>query len=217
MNHYIIIGIIGIISGILCAQADVPLAWSGRKEDAVDAKAVGRISPWWTAVNERHFDISFWLSCVGQPGTYLTTWFLAELISESNTALGMALKICTFIAAYTGLLFHAAACIKPLVYRAIAKEVSAETAQKAMNAVDKYPRIPSLICGVILFLIETVIVIAAILTGALDVPKWFALLNPIGALPVLLIARKLNLKIGGAMGIGFALLGIVLTVAGIRL
>ena len=33
MNHYTVIGIIGIISGILCAQADVPLAWSGRKED----------------------------------------------------------------------------------------------------------------------------------------------------------------------------------------
>ena len=46
MNHYTVIGIIGILSGILCAQADVPLAWSGRKEDTVDAKAVGRISPW---------------------------------------------------------------------------------------------------------------------------------------------------------------------------
>ena len=216
MNHYIIIGIIGIISGILCAQADVPLAWSGRKEDAVDAKAVGRISPWWTAVNERHFDISFWLSCIGQPGTYLTTWFLAELISESNAALGILLKICTFIGAYTGLLFHAAACIKPLVYRAIAKEVSGETAQNGMDAVDKYPRIPSLICGIVLFLIETVIVIAAILTGALDVPKWFVLLNPVGALPILLIARKLNLKLGGSMGIGSALLGIVLIIAGMR-
>ena len=83
MNHYIIIGIIGVISGILCAQADVPLAWSGRKEDVVDAKAVGRISSWWTTVKEQHFDLSFWLSCIGQPGTYLTTWFLAELILKA--------------------------------------------------------------------------------------------------------------------------------------
>lgn len=216
MNHYIIIGIIGIISGILCAQADVPLAWSGKKEDAVDAKAVGRISPWWTTVKEQHFDLSFWLSCIGQPGTYLTTWFLAELISESNAVLGIVPKICTFIGAYTGLLFHTVACIKPLVYRAIAKEVSAETAQNAMDAVDKYPKIPSIICGIALFLIETVVIIIAILTNALDVPKWFVLFNPIGALPVLLIARKLKLKIGGAMGIGFALLGIVLIVAGMR-
>ena len=214
MNHYTIIGIIGIISGILCAQADVPLAWSGRKEDAVDAKAVGRISPWWTQVSEKHFDLSFWLSCIGQPGTYLTTWFLAELISTNNTVLGLLLKICTFIGAYTGLLYHAAACIKPLVYRAIAKEVTVETAQKAMDAVDKYPKVPSLISGIILFLAETVIVMIAILTNALDVPKWFVLLNPIGASPILMLSRKLNLKIGGALGIGFALFGIVLTVAG---
>ncbi|MGB4092315.1 MAG: hypothetical protein WBK46_10315 [Ruminococcus flavefaciens] len=37
MNIYIIIDVIGIISGILCAQADAPLAWSGRKEDALDS------------------------------------------------------------------------------------------------------------------------------------------------------------------------------------
>ena len=214
MNHYTVIGIIGIISDILCAQANVPLSWSGRKEDAVDAKAVGRISPWWTKVSEKHFDLSFRLSCIGQPGTYLTTWFLAELISANNTVLGLLLKICTFIGAYTGLLFHTASCIKPLVYRAIAKEVTAETAQKAMDAVDKYPKKPSLISGIVLFLAETVIILIAILTNALDVPKWFVLLNPIGALPVLLLARKLNLKIGGALGIGFALFGIVLAVAG---
>lgn len=216
MNIYVIIGIIGIISGILCAQADVPLAWSGRKEDALDPKAVGRISPWWTQVNRQHFDKSFWLSCIGQPGTYLTAWFLAELISGKSAALGMLLKICTFIGAYTGLLFHAAACIKPLVYRAIAKEVSAETAQKAMDAVDRCPKIPSVISGIVLFLAITVIMITAILTGALEVPKWFVLLNPVGALPILLIARKLNIKVGGAMGIGFAFYGIVLIVAGIK-
>ena len=72
MNHYIIIGIICIISGILCAQADVPLAWSGRKGDAVDAKAVGRISPWWTEVRESHFDLSFLLSCIRAMGIVLS-------------------------------------------------------------------------------------------------------------------------------------------------
>ena len=216
MNHYIIIGIIGIVSGILCAQADVPLAWSGKKSDPLDGKAVGRISPWWNEVSESHFDRSFWLSCIGQPGTYLTAWFLAELIARHNAALALLLKICTFIGAYTGLLFHAAECIKPLVYRAIAGEVPPETAQRAMNAVGKYPRIPGRLCALVLFLAETVLFVIAILTNALDVPKWFVLFNPVGALPILLIARRLNLRIGGAMGIGFALLGIVLTVAGIR-
>lgn len=38
MNHYIIIGIIG---GILCAQAGVLLAWSGRKKDVVNLTVAG--------------------------------------------------------------------------------------------------------------------------------------------------------------------------------
>ena len=215
MTKYIIIGAIGVISGILCARADVPLAWSGRKEDAVSARDVGKISSWWTEVDDRHFDKAFWLSCIGQPGTYLVMWSLAEIVSKNSALLGLLMKICTFAGAYTGLLFHAAACIKPMVYRRIAKEVSPETAQAAMNAVDRYPKIPSLISAACLFLGGAVLTVTAILNGSLDVPKIFVLFNPAGALPVLLIARKLGLKIGGALGIGFALLGIVLIVAAV--
>lgn len=73
----------------------------------------------------------------------------------------------------------------------------------------------SAVSGIVLFLVETIIMIIAILTNALEVPKWFVLLNPVGALPRLLIARKLNIKVGGAMGIGFTFYGIVLIVAGV--
>ena len=209
----IIIGIIGVLSGILCARADVPLAWSGKKDDPADAKSVGKISSWWTQVDDRHFDKAFWLSCIGQPGTYLTLWTLADIISQNNNVIGMLMKICTFIGAYTGLLFHAAACIKPMVYRSIADKVSPEAAQAAMDAVDRYPKIPSLISAVVLLLSSSILTSAAILTGALDVPKIFILFNPIGALPVMILSRKLGLKIGGALGIGFSLLGIVLIAA----
>lgn len=55
---------------------------------------------------ESRFTLSFWLSFLGQPGTYLTMWMLAELITVNSPALGMALKINTFMGAYTGLLCH---------------------------------------------------------------------------------------------------------------
>ena len=209
----IIIGIIGVLSGILCARADVPLAWSGKKDEPADAKSVGKISSWWTQVDDKHFDKAFWLSCIGQPGTYLTLWTLSDIISQNNNVIGMLMKICTFIGVYTGLLFHAAACIKPMVYRRIADKVSPEAAQAAMDAVDRYPKIPSLISAVVLLLSSSILTSAAILTGALDVPKIFILFNPIGALPVMILSRKLGLKIGGALGIGFSLLGIVLIAA----
>ena len=212
MNVYTVIGIWGVISGILCAQADVPLAWSGRRGDPVDAKAVGRITSWWTEVSEKRFDLAFCLSCIGQPGTYLTMWMLSELIS--SPVLSLCLKINTFISAYTGLLFHAAACIKPMVYRKIAGQVSDETAQEVMNAIDRYPAVPSIVSAICLLLGTTVIMVTAILTGALAVSKVFVLFNPVGALLFQWIQRRLNLKIGGAMGIGFSLYAIILIAAG---
>ena len=133
MNIYVIIGIIGVISGILCARADIPLAWSGRKDDKADARSLGKIAPWWTEVSESWFDKSFWLSCIGQPGTYLTMWFLAELIGQNNTGLALALKINTFIGAYTGLYYHGAVVTKYIVYRRLAGKISDDDAQTAID------------------------------------------------------------------------------------
>ncbi|MBR1831345.1 MAG: hypothetical protein IJ784_02805 [Ruminiclostridium sp.] len=214
MNVYIIIGIIGVISGILCARADIPLVWSGRKGDRSDPRSLGKISPWWTEVKESRFDRSFWLSCIGQPGTYLTMWFLAELIGQNNTGLALALKINTFIGAYTGLYYHGSIVTKCIVYRRLAGKISDDDAQTALDAVGKYPKIPSLISAVSLIAVSTGLVIAAILTGALNVPAAMVLLNPVTAALVLVPLQRLGLKIGGSIGIGFSLFAIVLTAAG---
>ena len=214
MNIYIIIGVIGMISGILCARADIPLVWSGRRGDKADPRSLGKISPWWTEVNESWFDRSFWLSCIGQPGTYLTMWFLAELIGQNNEWLALALKINTFIGAYTGLYYHGAVVTKYIVYRRLAGKISDDDAQAAIDAVGKYPKIPSLISAVSLIAASTVIVTAAILTGALNVPAAMILLNPVTAVLVLVPLQRLGSKIGGSIGIGCTLFAVVLTVAG---
>ena len=217
MNRYVLTGLIGIVCGILCAQADVPLAWSGRKEDPLNEMGMRSIQPWWRTVPTRHFDLSFWLSCLGQPGTYLTMWMLAELIGSRQEALGLALKINTFIGAYTGLLYHGTFCIKPLVYREICQEVSQETAERTMKVIERYPLIPSLISAASLFLGTTLLVGIAIWRGFLPVPRFLMLFNPVGAVPLTLLARKVGLKAGGAMGFGFSLFAIVLLVAGLSL
>ncbi|MBP3272644.1 MAG: hypothetical protein J6M17_10535 [Ruminococcus sp.] len=45
MNVYTIIGIVGIVCGILCALADVPLAYSGEKDQDISKadSSVGNI------------------------------------------------------------------------------------------------------------------------------------------------------------------------------
>ena len=165
-------------------------------------------------MNEIWFDRSFWLSCIGQPGTYLTMWFLAELIGQNNEGLALALKINTFIGAYTGLYYHGAVVTKYIVYRRLAGKISDDDAQAAIDAVGKYPKIPSLISAVSLIAASTVIVTAAILTGALNVPAAMILLNPVTAVLVLVPLQRLGSKIGGSIGIGCTLFAVVLTVAG---
>ena len=215
MNIYVIIGIIGVISGVLCARADIPLAWSGRRGDNVDIRNFGKVTEWWAEVNEGWFDKSFWLSCIGQPGTYLTMWFLAELIWQNNEGLALALKINTFVGAYTGLYYNGSVVTQRIVYRRLAGKLPAEEIQPAVDAVTKYPKIPSFISAVSLFAGSTVIVIAAILTGALNVPVFMILLNPVTAAAVLIPLRKLGIKLGGALGFGFSLFAIVLIAAGL--
>lgn len=214
MNVYIIIGIIGVISGILCARADVPLAYSGRKNEKIDARSLGKPAPWWCEVQESWFDKAFWLSFLGQPGTYLTMWMLAELIGMKNPALALALKINTFIGAYTGLFYHGSVCSKYIVYRRIAGRLPEEDALAAVEAVGKYAAVPSVISAVSLLLGSTVIMIIAILKQDLFVPKYMALLNPVTAASLLIPLRKWNVKIGGALGIGFSLFAVVLITAG---
>ena len=147
MNRYLVIGMIGLLSGILCARADVPLAWSGRKGDPVDARSLGKPAAWWTEVPETRFDKAFWLSCIGQPGTYLTMWMLAALIGSRNPALALALKINTFIGAYTGLFFHGSVCTKAVVYRRLAGKLPGEDAAAAVDSVGTI-LIPLRKCGV---------------------------------------------------------------------
>ncbi len=101
MNMYVAFGIFGIISNLAAAFADVPLI-KPEKPTGNDKISLNGVQPWWAEVPEKRFTVSFWLSFLGQPGAYVVLWLLADLISQNNAPLAMALKINTFISCYTG-------------------------------------------------------------------------------------------------------------------
>jgi hypothetical protein len=214
MNHYVVLGIFGIISGIAASLADVPLARPG-KANPGETLPLNGISPWWADVTDSRFIVSFWLSFLGQPGAYVTMWLLADLISRQNNALALALRIVTFIACYTGLICHAVFGIKPVLYRKLCKKMSDDESLKVINSIDPFMKAPMLIGALALWLGSTVIVAAAIVTGALNVPKICFLLNPVGAFLVLFPLKKLGVKISGVLGAGFILLSVLLIIAGV--
>ena len=212
MNEYIVIGIIGLISSFVAALADVPLVNPKEKYNQIPGKHPVK---WWQDVTDNRFILSFWLSFLGQPGTYLVMWMLAVLISENSTGLGLALKINTFIGCYTGLLCHVVFCMKPLLYRKLYKKLDDTEIEEAFGALDKVSQIPLIIGFVTLWLGTTVIVVSAIISGALQVPKICLLLNQIPSTIFLLILKKCNVRIIGALGVGFMMFSILLIIAGL--
>ncbi len=85
MNVYIVIGIIGLISSFVAALADVPLVNPKEKYNQIPGKHPVK---WWQDVTDNRFKLSFWLSFLGQPGTYLVMWMLAVLIEKNSTGQG---------------------------------------------------------------------------------------------------------------------------------
>ncbi len=214
MNTYVAFGILGIISNFAAAWADVPLVKPG-KTNPNEGLSLNDVNPWWADVTSKRFKVSFWLSFLGQPGSYITMWLLADLISQGNEALALALKINTFIGCYTGLLCHVVFCMKPLLYQKLHKKMSDNESLEVIKSINPVVNAPMIIGFLALWLGATIIVAIAILTGALAVPKWCLLLNPVVSLLVLMPLKKCGVKIIGALGVGYMLFSVLLIIAGI--
>lgn len=211
MNSYVAWGIFGIISGLIASSADVPLVMPNQSENL----KLGGVCPWWGDVTSKRFKVSFWLSFLGQPGGYIVMWLLADMISNGNVALAGILKVMTLLGCYTGLMSHVVFCLKPLLYQRLCKKMSDDESNEVIKAIDLVFNPPMYLAGVVLWLGLAVTVIVAILTGALPVPKWCVVLNPIGSLIVLMPLKKCGVRIIGALGFGFVLLSVLLIIAGV--
>lgn len=211
MNSYVAWGILGIISGLIASFADVPLVMPNQSENL----KLGGVCPWWGDVTSKRFKVSFWLSFLGQPGGYIVMWLLADMISNGNVALAGILKVMTLLGCYTGLMSHVVFCLKPLLYQRLCKKMSDDESNEVIKAIDLVFNPPMYLAGVVLWLGLAVTVIVAILTGALPVPKWCVVLNPIGSLIVLMPLKKCGVRIIGALGFGFVLLSVLLIIAGV--
>lgn len=211
MNSYVAWGIFGIISGLIASFADVPLVMPNQSENL----KLGGVCPWWGDVTSKRFKVSFWLSFLGQPGGYIVMWLLADMISNGNVALAGILKVMTLLGCYTGLMSHVVFCLKPLLYQRLCKKMSDNESNEVIKAIDLVFNPPMYLAGVVLWLGLAVTVIVAILTGALPVPKWCVVLNPIGSLIVLMPLKKCGVRIIGALGFGFVLLSVLLIIAGV--
>ncbi len=172
-----ILSIIGLVGGVLCAVADMLLDIKGKDNTKCGSKKI--IDSNWEKMPTWRFIASIILVMFAVPMYSMGVISLGNQIAAGNAILGDALKLSIFIGAMGGFFIHVFVCVVPIIYKEIMKENNFELADrvimKAFNAV----LIPFGALYLVLMLVPTAIVCYSIITGLLLVPKWFVLLNPV--------------------------------------
>lgn len=104
---------------------------------------------------------------------------LGNQIGEYNKALGEMLKLAIFIGAMGGFFIHTFICVIPIIYKEIIKENNFELADRIIMSAFKAIFVPFGFLYLVLMLAPTFIICYSIITGLLNVPLWFVLLNPV--------------------------------------
>ena len=92
--------------------------------------------------------------------------------------------------------------MKPLIYQKLHKKLSDDESLAVMKSIDPVFKGPMIVGALSLWLGSTIIVAAAIVIGALAVPKLCILLNPVVAALILLLLKNVALRLLGHLALG---------------
>ena len=142
------------------------------------------------------------------------------MVIENNKILSNIILITGFIGCIGGLFVHGLLCIQAIIYKRITDngKTNFEIADNTLEGLYKAIMFPFFLLYCILMIADICVVIA-VLSGALDVPKYMALLNSIVFLIIGAVFRKINTdKFQDLPGIimpslGLAMIGIIGIVA----
>ena len=115
------------------------------------------------------------------------------MIRENNRILSNLILITGFIGCIGGLFIHSLLCIQAVIYKRITDngKINFEIADNTLESFYKAVMFPFILIYCIL-MIADICVLIAVLSGALGVPKWMAILNSVVFLIVGVLFRKIN-------------------------
>lgn len=210
-----IFSILGILGGILCAIGDMLFDLKGKSNQKLGTS--GNIDSNWVNMAYWRFGASIMVAFIGDVLIGFGFYSLVSQISATNHALAAAVGVCGYVSVIGGFFVHSVLCIQPIIYKKIMETDNFKLADDTLEAYYKAIMPPFLI-GYGFIIAATICVIVAILTGALNVPKWFVLLNPLVFLFIGMGLRKLKPQwfydlpgiILPSLGMGmFGLIGII--------
>ncbi|MBQ8781117.1 MAG: hypothetical protein IJZ72_05540 [Oscillospiraceae bacterium] len=204
--------VLGLIGGILCAVGDILFDLKGAGNQKTGPG--GNVDTNWIKMADWRFVASIIFAFFGDIFVMLGIYSLGMQIAEKNTVLGYVTAILGCAGTVGGCIIHTSLCIQPLLYKRLIEAGRPELVESVLKTFYKAIAFPFFF-GYVILMTPCVTSIIAIVTGCLDVPKWFVLLNSIVFLIVGVTFRKIDPKrfqdLPGIImpSMGLAMLGLI--------
>ncbi len=184
--------VLGLIGGLLCAAGDVLFDLKGKGNQKTGPG--GNVDTNWVKMADWRFVASIICAFFGDIFVMLGIYSLGMQIAEKNQPLGYITAILGCAGTIGGVLIHTTLCIQPLIYKRLVEANHPELVESVLKTLYKAIAFPFFF-GYLILMTPCVTSVIAILTGCLDVPKWFVLLNSIVFMTIGIVLRKINPKL----------------------
>lgn len=209
----VVLAVIGIIGGFLCAVADLLLDLKG-----ADNKKLGKmkiIDSKWLEMGQVRFVWSGILAMFAVP--MYSCGFVALMLQlyKVNKVIAIALTIVFLCGAMGGFMIHTFLCLMPTIYKKIAEKQGAELSEDVVETAFRQINVPFFTLYSMLVILPAIAIIVLIMMGILSLPLWCMILNPliIQIIGLLFRATKIKWFIDApsccAASIGLAMYGVL--------
>ena len=208
-----VLAVIGIMGGLLCAAADCLLDLKG-----ADNKKLGNtkiMDSKWAEMSHFRFVWSDILAMFAVP--MYSCGFIALMMElhKTNQKLSIGMTIMFLCGAMGGFMIHTFLCLMPTIYQKILEKDDFELADTVINSLFRQIYVPFFTLYCMLVIIPAIMIMILIVTGALALPVWCVILNPLvfQIIGLLFRATKCKLFIDApsicAASLGLAMYGVL--------
>lgn len=189
----LLFSILGLVGGILCCVGDIlfDLKGSGNQKLGMSKN----IDSNWLRMSEWRFGVSILFAMLGDIGVGFGFYSIVNQIYASHSVLAVILAITGYSGVVGGFFIHSMVCIQAVIYKRIMSggEKNFKLADYTLEGFYSSIKVPFVLSYIVL-MVAVICVSAAVIIGALPVPKWMALLNSVIFLLIGWLFRKINPK-----------------------
>jgi len=186
---YLLFSVLGLIGGLLCCAGDILFDLKGKGNQKLGTSK--NIDSNWVKMADWRFGLSIALAMIGDALIGLGFYSIGMQIAVTHPIIGYLTLGFGYFGSIAGVFIHAFLCIQALIYKGALLHGDLQIADDILEKIYKQI-MPTFMIGYISLMIPTVLIIIAILNGALDVPKLCVLLNPIVFLIFGVTCRKID-------------------------